>query len=143
MKNLLWIVLLSVAICGVCSCRTIRETQTEYVYVNNTDTLTRYKYQRDSIYIHDYIEKWMQGDTVFIKERHIEYRDKENKDTIHWIKTVTITNKLYYTKEKEVEVNRLYWWQKTLMWIGGIGLGLTILLLLVAMLTIRKWIKGK
>ena len=109
-------------------CKTIRETQTEYVYVNNNDSLTHTKFQRDSIFIHDFIERWRDGDTVYIREHHIEYRGKTSSDTVHWVKTVTITNKLYYTKEKEV--NRLYWWQTALMWTGVIAI-LTIMLMII------------
>ena len=59
-------------------------------------------------YIHDTridITKW-----------HTKYKYINKVDTI--LKTDTIPKVV--PVEKEVEVNHIYWWQKTLMWLGGI-----------------------
>lgn len=125
---------------GLTSCKTQRQVQTEYVYIYQTDTLSQVKWRVDSINIHDSIVTLIKGDTVQIEKWHTAYRDRLRVDTVEKIRTETV----YQTRTdiQIQEVNRLYWWQKTLMWIGGIGLGLTIILILVAIFTIKKWIKG-
>ena len=110
------------------SCRTIRETQTEYVTIHDTDTIRQVRTQRDSVFIFEKQREYLRGDTVYLDRWHYEYRDKATADTLRLVKTVTITSKLYYTKEKEV--NRLKWWQKALMWCGAASLGFIIVLLI-------------
>lgn len=105
-------------------CRTIRETQTEYINIYRIDTIRESKLQRDSIYVFEKEYTYQNGDTVFIDRWHYKYKDKLNSDTVHWIRTLTITKKLYFTKTKEVNV--LKWWQKAFMWTGGIFLLFTL-----------------
>lgn len=138
MKHLLWIVLLLFALCA---CKTQRQVQTEYIYIDRTDTLMQVKYRVDSINVHDSIITLIKGDTVITERWHTAYRDRLRVDTVERLHTETIYQTNIETKIEEV--NRLYWWQSTLMWIGGIGLLLTLILILVALFTIRKWIKGK
>lgn len=86
--------------------------------------------QRDSIHEKDSVSVVIKGDTVMIDRWHTVYKEhsyadaQKQKDIVH--DTVFQTHTEYIDKyiEKEViqEVNRLYWWQKTLMWIGGLGL---------------------
>lgn len=116
---------------GLCSCKTQRQIQTEYVYIHQTDTLSQVKWRVDSINIHDSIVTLIKGDTIITDRWHTQYRDRLRVDTIEKVRTETI----YQTRtETQIqEVNRLYWWQKTLMWIGGIGIlgfiGLTIFII--------------
>ena len=144
-----------------CACRTQRHVQTEYVYIERNDSLKhlsqridsllRETTKRDSIHEKDSVAVVIKGDTVMIDRWHTVYKESSNynsqkeKEIIH--DTIYQTHTEYIDRyiEKEViqEVNKLYWWQKTLMWIGGIGLGFTIILVLVAIFTIRKWIKGE
>lgn len=137
MKHLVWAVLLMMVLC---CCKTQKQIQTEYVYIHQTDTLIQFKWRVDSINVHDSIVTLIKGDTVITDRWHTTYRDRLRVDTVEKVRTETI----YQTKtETQIqEVNRLYWWQSTLMWIGGIGLVLAIILLLVAIFTIKKWIKG-
>lgn len=70
----------------------------------------------DSVYIKDSIDRWQKGDTLYITKWHTKYKYINKVDTI--LKTDTIPKVV--PVEKEVEVNHIYWWQKTLMWLGGI-----------------------
>lgn len=108
------------------ACRTSRQTQTEYVYVHDTDTVEHVIHRLDSVVISDSIVIYQKGDTVYKEKYHTEVKERVRTDTL----TKFITKKLYYTNkvEKEIEVNRLYWWQKSLMWIGGVLLSAGIVL---------------
>lgn len=119
-----WLPFLLVVLIVLGGCRTIRETQTEYLTVHHTDTLKEIRTQRDSIFIFNKEREYSRGDTVFIERWLYKYKDSAKTDTVYKVKTVTITQRLYYTKEKEVNV--LKWWQKALMWIGGISCVLAI-----------------
>lgn len=156
MKKLPWILLL---ILSVCACKTQRQVHTEYVYIEKTDSLKhlssridsllKESTKRDSIHEKDSVVVMIKGDTVMVDRWHTVYKEHTNYDTqkekeiVHDTVYQTHTEYIdkYVDKEVIVEVNKLYWWQKTLMWIGGIGLGLTLILIVVAILTIRRWIK--
>lgn len=79
----------------------------------------------DSVYIHDSIDRWQKGDTLYITKWYTQYKYKINTDTI--IRSDTIPKIIEITKEKEVEVNHIYWYQKLLMWVGGISLLLCVM----------------
>lgn len=70
----------------------------------------------DSVYIRDSIDRWQKGDTLYITKWHTKYKYINKVDTI--LRTDTIPKIVQV--EKKVEVNHIYWWQKTLMWLGGI-----------------------
>ena len=70
----------------------------------------------DSIYIRDSVDRWQKGDTLYITKWHTKFKYINKVDTI--VKTDSIPK--IVSVVKEVEVNHIYWWQKTLMWVGGI-----------------------
>lgn len=70
----------------------------------------------DSVYVRDSIDRWQKGDTLYITKWHTKYKYINKVDTI--VKTDSIPKIM--TIEKEVRVNHVYWWQKALMWLGGI-----------------------
>ena len=107
-------------------CKTQRQIQTEYVYINKTDTLTQFKWRVDSINVHDSIVTLIKGDTVQIEKWHTAYKERLRVDTVEKVRTETIYQTR--TETKVQEVNRLYWWQKALIWIGGICLVFGIIL---------------
>ena len=93
---------------------------TEYIKVPVETVRTEYKVQKDSIYLHDSINVYTEtkGDTVYITK--LKYKIKETFKTDTVLKRDSIP--VVVEVEKVVEVNKLHSWQKTLMWIGGVGL---------------------
>ncbi len=70
----------------------------------------------DSVYIRDSVDRWQKGDTVYITKWHIRFKYINKVDTLGKIDSIPKIVPIV----KEVEVNHIYWWQKTLMWVGGI-----------------------
>ena len=118
MKKLVFIML---AILMLSACKTttkIVEVPVEVVkkeYIHDTKI--------DSIYIRDSVDRWQKDDTLYITKWHTKFKYINKVDTI--VKTDSIPKIVPVVKE--VEVNHIYWWQKTLMWLGGI----TIILLII------------
>ena len=116
-RGLTWLnVLLTSAICFT-SCRTVRVVEQVPVHVHDTLRLTQTL--RDSIYIDHFREVTKKADTIYIT------------DSIAVIKYSLITDTAYRYIERPVTVTRtetvevkkpLAWWQKGLMWAGGIAL---------------------
>ena len=78
----------------------------------------------------------MKGDTFFIYKEHTKYKYLNKTDTI--IKIDSIPKVIKVETLKEVEVNHIKWYQKLLMWSGGIGL-LVLITYIVYKLKIKKW----
>ena len=118
MKKLVFIML---AILMLSACRTstkIVEVPVEVVkkeYIHDTKI--------DSVYIRDSVDRWQKGDTLYITKWHTKFKYINKVDTI--FKTDSIPK--IVSVEKKVEVNHIYWYQKLLMWLGGI----TIILLII------------
>ena len=70
MKNLLYIILLMLAIC-LTSCRSIKYVPVETV---KTEYKTRDSIRFDSIYEHDSIFLFVNGDTVYKEKYRYKYR---------------------------------------------------------------------
>lgn len=115
MKKLVFIV---ITILLFSACRTI--TKTIEVPVEIPVEVVKKEYihdtKIDSIYIRDSIDRWQKGDTLYITKWHTKFKYINKVDTI--VKTDSIPKIVPVVKE--VEVNHIYWWQKTLMWAGGI-----------------------
>ena len=81
-----------------------------------------YVHKLDSVYLHDSISTYIvqKGDTVFVDRYKYKIKEVYRTDTIHQVDSIP---KIVQVKITEVkEVNKLYTWQKSLMWIGGVGL---------------------
>lgn len=106
------ILLLGLILCISCKTSTkivevpVEVTKKEYIY----DT------KIDSVYIRDSIDRWQKGDTLYITKWHTKFKYINKVDTI--VKTDSIPKIVPVVKE--VEVNHIYWWQKLLMWLGGV-----------------------
>lgn len=87
-----------------------------------------YNTKIDSVYIRDSIDRWQKGDTLFITKYSTKYKYLNRVDTV--LKVDTIPKIISTTIEKKVEVNHIYWYQKLLMWLGGI----TIIILIIAII---------
>lgn len=126
-RSILPIVLLASAICS--SCRTVRII--EQVPVEVHDKVYQKMAQHDSIYIDHFREVTKKGDTIFVTNEVTKTKIVTKIDTAYKYieKPVTIT------EEKIVEVEKpLPWWQKTLMYAGGVLLLVLLLALLGALI---------
>ena len=116
------IVLLLLLLLLCCSC-TKRIYETKYVEqpVYLHDTLRSTIYSHDTTIVKDSIFFAIKGDTIVREKYNTIERIKVAHDTI--MRFVEKPVEVVSTKEvcKQVEVNRIYWWQKLLMWMGGIG----------------------
>lgn len=125
MRKLLGII--AILILLLCSCTTtkyvevpVKTVQTEYIH--NTRT--------DSVVIRDSIDRWLNGDTLYIYKERTKYLTRERVDTI--CRTDTITNVVTIESVKEVKVKQpLKWYQEALMWVGGVMLITLILYTLI------------
>ena len=119
-----------------CSCKTKYITQTEYkevpVVMHDTvqshDTLKTIAWRIDTTIVKDSVYFSIKGDTIFKERYSTKWRIKMVHDTIftssdkrtHEYNPVETKHN---TEKYDIkEVNRLYWWQKVLMIIGGASL---------------------
>ena len=117
------------AILMLSACKTttkIVEVPVEVVkkeYIHNTKI--------DSVYIIYNIDRWQKGDTLFITKYSTKYKYLNRVDTV--LKVDTIPKIISTTIEKKVEVNHIYWYQKLLMWLGGITIIILIIVIIYRM----------
>lgn len=117
------LLLLSLILCISCKTSTkIVEVPVEVIkkeYIHDTKI--------DSVYIRDSIDRWQKGDTLLITKYLTKYKYISKVDTI--LKVDTIPKIVSTTIEKKVEVNHIYWYQKLLMWLGGITMIILIIVI--------------
>lgn len=104
----------------------VETVRTEYVH----DTRV------DSVFVKDSVDRFVKGDTVFIYKEHTKYKYLNKTDTI--VRVDSIPKIVKVETVKEVEVNHIRWYQKALMWAGGI----TTLLFVLSCIIYRikaKW----
>lgn len=87
---------------------------------------------RDSVVYRDSVYHYIKGDTTIIERWHYvtnnhHYTDNNNKvrvDTLFKVDSVQVPVEVIRTKEvtKIQEVNRLKWWQKMMIGIGGLAI---------------------
>ena len=119
------VIIALVVLALVCfSCRTKYITQTEYkeVPVVLHDTIAKNIWRIDTTIVKDSVYFAIKGDTIFKERYNTKWRIKVAHDTINKFveKPVEVIRNNVKTETKEV--NRLYWWQKVLMIIGGASL---------------------
>ena len=107
-----------------CSCKTRYITQTDYkeVPVVMHDTIAKNIWRIDTTIVKDSVYFAVKGDTIFKERYNTKWRIKVAHDTIRNVveKPVEVFRTSIKTETKEV--NRIYWWQKVLMIIGGASL---------------------
>ncbi|MCS2335445.1 hypothetical protein [Bacteroides sp. BFG-606] len=128
MRNLLYTILLTIAIC-LTSCRSIKYVPVETV---KTEYKTRDSIRFDSIYEHDSIFLFVKGDTVY-KEK---YRYKYRYLTINKTDTVMKTDSVQIPYPVEKQLTR---WQQMKIELGGWAVGVIIILSVV--LIIKMFVK--
>lgn len=115
--------------------RTVVDSTEIAVPITNTKIEYRDRFLYDSIYVHDSIFTLIKGDTVYISKSKETNRLVNKTDTI--IKTDTIKIPIEITKtvtKTEIQVketNKLYWWQKSLIYLGLIVLISGIVFLII------------
>lgn len=112
MKKILLVILLTIILCS-CSTTKYIEIPVETIkkeYISTTII--------DSIEVHDSIDRYLKGDTFYIYKEHTVYRNIAKVDTIERVDTIPVVVKEEVIKE--VKTNHINWYQKILMWIGGI-----------------------
>lgn len=107
-----------------CSCKTKYITETEYkeVPVVMHDTIAKNIWRIDTTIVNDSVYFAVKGDTIYKERYNTKWRIKIAHDTISKVveKPVEVLRTSIKTETKEV--NRIYWWQKVLMIIGGASL---------------------
>ena len=115
--------------------RTVVDSAEIAVPITNTKIEYRDRFLYDSIYVHDSIFTLIKDDTVYISKNKETNRLVNKTDTI--IKTdtiqvpVEITKTVTKTETQVKEINKLYWWQKSLMYLGLIVLISGIVFLII------------
>ena len=106
--------------------RTVVDSTEIEVPITNTKIEYRDRFIYDSIYVHDSIFTLIKGDTVYVSKNKETNRLVNKADTIIKTDTIKIPVKITKTVTKtEIQVketNILYWWQKSLMYLGFIVL---------------------
>lgn len=113
MRKLLFIIPILILLASCAAQKQIIEVPVETVkteYIHDTKI--------DSVCVRDSIDRWREGDTVFIYKEHTKYKYLNKTDTI--VRVDSIPKIIKVETVKEVEVNHIKWYQKALMWIGGI-----------------------
>ena len=123
MKRLVFVIL---TILMLSACRTTTRIVEAPVEVIKKEYI--YDTKIDSVYIRDSVDRWQKGDTIYITKWHTKFKYINKADTL--IKTDSIPK--IVSVEKKVEVNHIYWYQKLLMWLGGITI-----ILLITVITYR------
>ena len=124
--------------------RTITDSTEVQIPITNTKIEYRDRFLYDSVYIHDSIFTLIKGDTVYISKNKETNRLTNKRDTI--VKTDTIKVPIQTTKTvtKTVaqikEVNKLYWWQKGLMYLGLVILIYGIVILIIKIKKLFKYV---
>ena len=124
--------------------RTIIDSTKVPIPIINTKIEYKDRFLYDSVYIHDSIFTLIKGDTVYISKNKETNRLINKSDTI--VKTDTIKVPIQTTKTvtKTVtqikEVNKLYWWQKGLMYLGLVILIYGIVILIIKIKKLFKYV---
>ena len=119
------VIIALVVLALVCfSCRTKYITNTEYkeVPVVMHDTIAKNIWRIDTTIVKDSVYFAINGDTIYKERYNTLWKIKVAHDTINKVveKPVEVLRTSIKTETKEV--NRLYWWQKVMMIIGGTSL---------------------
>lgn len=107
-------------------CRSSEIIQQVPVYIHDTIQTTQTTY--DSIFVDRYHYVTTSNDTVYIRDSVYVTNTHYAVDTIYQ----SIDRPVTVTRTETVEVKKpLAWWQKGLMWAGGIALVITIAIVAV------------
>lgn len=97
------------------SCRVRREYVEVPVEVVHKEYINTTKV--DSIFVKDSVDRYISGDTVYLYKERVKYQYLYKTDTI--IQVDSIPKIIKQVTTEQVEVNKVYWWQRVLIWLGG------------------------
>lgn len=132
----LWygIIIIVLMVCLLSSCRTQYVSVPEYhsVYVDRHDTLLTH----DSIYQHEFIDRYIQGDTVYLTKTNIKYRDRFLYRTVTKNSIRTDSIRVPYPVERKLNS-----WEHFRMALGSVTVVIiaTITLMLIVIWLIRRY----
>lgn len=115
MRHLLIVILLFICV----SCTTTRYIDRP-VPIETVRTEYINQLYKDSVFIHDSIDRYINGDTVYQYKYKYIYKYLNRADTI--IKTDSIEVPVEIKTTEIKEVNKIKWYQSILMWVGGTSL---------------------
>lgn len=101
------------------SCSTVKYIDRE-VPIETVRTEYINQLYRDSVFVHDSIDRYISGDTVYQYKYRYIYKYLNRTDTV--VKTDSIEVPVEVKTTEIKEVNKLRWYQSTLMWAGGLAL---------------------
>lgn len=90
--------------------------------ITRIDTLYKARWHYDSIVTRDTIRIEKRGDTMYVDRVSYVDRNRGRVDTIIRYRDRDVIKEIPKEVEKIKEVNKLHWWQKTLMWIGVVAI---------------------
>lgn len=119
MKGLIYSVVLAMILSVLIGCK----AQPNYVPVESSQKGKEYidRWRIDSIYLYKNKYVYQKGDTIFIIDSVIHYKNRYLRDSIFITDTVRI--EAPYPVVETKEVNRLKSWQIIFMVLGGIFIG--------------------
>lgn len=101
------------------SCSTVKYVDRE-VPIETVRTEYINQLYRDSVFVHDSIDRYISGDTVYQYKYRYIYKYLYRTDTV--VKTDSIEVPIEVKTTEIKEVNKLRWYQSALMWVGGLAL---------------------
>lgn len=109
-------------VCFSCKTKYITETEYKEVPVVMHDTIAKNIWRIDTTIVKDSVYFAVKGDTIYKERYNTLWKIKVAHDTINKVfeKPVEVLRTSIKTETKGV--NRIYWWQKVLMIIGGASL---------------------
>lgn len=123
------------------SCKTTKVTSDSHTEIEvpivNTQIEYRDRLVYDSIYCYDSVYTYIKGDTVIQYKEKINTRYLNKTDTIIRIDTIKVPVKVTNTINKTVveEVNKLNWFQKTMVFMGIVY---SLILILIIIYKIKQ-----
>ena len=128
----LWGLAVLIVISLLCGCKTVRYVPVETV---RTDSVYVDRFARDSVYLRDsvYINRWMQGDTVYVDKVSVKYlyRDRWRRDTVAVVTRDSVQIPLPVEKP-------LGWWQQARLKLFWPLVAVVVVLAVAVWWTVRR-----
>lgn len=80
---------------------------------------------RDSVFVHDSIDRYISGDTVYLYKYKYIYKYLNRTDTV--VRTDSIEVPVEVRTMEIREVNKIKWYQTFLTWVGAVSLLMLII----------------